>query len=37
MYLDTSGGGPGQWVEDDFQDGRLCAVECLPISPEKYP
>ena len=37
MYLDTSGGAPGQWVEDDFQDGRLCAVEYLPISPEKYP
>ena len=36
MYLDTSGGAPGQWVEDDFQDGRLCAVSTFQ-SPEKYP
>jgi hypothetical protein len=37
MYLDTTAGGLGEWIEDDFQDGRLCSVEFLPITAEKYP
>jgi hypothetical protein len=37
MYLDTSVGSPGEWIEDEFQDGRMCSVEYLPITAEKYP
>ena len=33
MYLDNS---TGSWLPDDFQEGRMCALKNLPITPEKY-